>query len=198
MRYTGSKAKRCRATGANLYGNEKFDGLKNDYPPGQHGQARKKKSEYANHLLEKQKIKWTYGLTERQLVTLYKEAVSAKAVTGEYLLALLERRLDNVLFKSGLFAGRDQCRQLVSHGHVLVNNKRLSIPSARLRVGDTITFQAKSEKAVRAILKQNPFQKPEWLAVDTKHLIIVFESIPLREHIDQLFQEHLLVEFYSR
>lgn len=198
MRYTDSKAKRCRAIGVNLYGNEKFDRLKKAYPPGQHGQARKKKSEYANHLLEKQKIKWTYGLTERQLVTMYEEASRSKAVTGEYLLSLLERRLDNVIFRSGLFAGREQCRQLVSHGHVLVNNKRLSIASARLKVGDTITFQAKSEKFVRSIVRQSPFAKPQWLAVDVTQLTFKLESIPERDQIDQTFQEHLLVEFYSR
>ncbi len=198
MRYIDSKAKRCRAVGVNLYGNEKFDRLKNPYPPGQHGQERKKRSEYAGHLLEKQKIKWTYGLTERQLVSLYEEASKAKTVTGSFLLQLLERRLDNLVYRSGLFASRDQCRQLVSHGHVVVNNKRLTIASARLKTGDVITFRAKSAAFVRAIIKDNPSIKPDWLSVDLKEMTIKMEAIPEREQLDQTLQEHMLVEFYSR
>lgn len=202
MRYTGSKAKRCRAVGINLYGNAKFDNLKNPYPPGQHGNTRKKRSSYAEHLLEKQKIKWSYGCTERQLRTIYDEAARAKAATGTVLLQLLELRLDNIVYRSGLFASRDQARQLVSHGHVLVNDKRLAIASARLRVGDKITFKEKSKSFIFELTKDrgaiNSALSAEWLTVDVKEPSITVDSIPIREQIDQTFREQFLVEFYSR
>lgn len=143
MRYTGSKAKRCRAVGVNLFGNTKFDDLR-PYSPGQHGQKKKKVSDYGTQLLEKQKIRWSYGLSEKQFVALYEEATRAKAATGTVLLQLLERRLDNIVFRSGLFASRDLARQIVNHGHVLVNGKKLDVASARLSPGDVITFREKS------------------------------------------------------
>ena len=202
MRYTGSKAKRCRATGINLYGNAKFDRLKNPYPPGQHGQARKKKSSYAEHLLEKQKIKWTYGCTERQLRRIYEEASRAKEATGTVLLKLLELRLDNIVYRSGLFASRDQARQVISHGHVIVNGIKLTVASARLRVGDKVTFREKSKKIVIALAGDraalNFAMAAEWLTVDVKELTITVVAIPERDQIDQTFKEQFLVEFYSR
>jgi small subunit ribosomal protein S4 len=198
MRYLESKAKRCRATGHNLYGNAKFDRLKKQYPPGQHGAARKKRSDYALQLMAKQTIRWTYGVNERQLVKLYEEAAKAKAVTGTLLLQLLERRLDNVVYKSGMFAGRDQCRQLVSHGHVLVNGKRMTIASARMQPGDKITFAEKSQKFITAITEGRSQVVPDWLTVDAKTFTITFNVPPEREQIDQTFNEQLLVEYYSR
>ena len=198
MRYLESKSKRCRATGHNLYGNAKFDRIKKQSPPGQHGAARKKRSDYALQLMAKQTIRWTYGVNERYLVRLYQEAAKAKAVTGTLLLQLLERRLDNVIWKSGMFAGRDQCRQLISHGHVLLNGKRMTISSARINPGDKITFAEKSKKFVDTITEGRSGVVPDWLTVDAKAHVITFNAPPDREQIDQTFNEQLLVEYYSR
>lgn len=198
MRYTDSKAKRCRAVGVNLYGNAKFDNMKNPYPPGQHGQKKRNVSDYAEHLLEKQKIRWTYGLSERQFIGLYEEATRAKAATGTVLLQLLERRLDNVVYRSGFFASRDQARQVVSHGHVLVNGKRLNVASARTKPGDEITFRASSAKVVLSMAEGLPGLTPDWLDVEKAGLKITVVSIPERDQIDQTFRENLVVEFYSR
>lgn len=197
-RYTGSKAKRCRTTGSNLYGNDKFDRLHKNYPPGQHGQTRKKKSSYAEHLLEKQKVRWTYGLTERQFRNLYQEAVKTKENTGAVLLKLLESRLDNVVFKSGFFASRDQARQFISHGHILVNGKKLTIPSARMNVGDKISFKEKSVEALKKLSTGLVPVKPDWLSIDEKNYMIEVLALPERDQIDQTFKENLVVEYYSR
>lgn len=198
MRYTGSKAKRCRAVGVNLYGNDKFDRLKKQYPPGQHGQVRKKRSDFAVQLLEKQKIKWTYGVTERQLVRLYEEAARAKDVTGTRLLQLLECRLDNVLFRSGLFNSRDQARQLIVHGHILVNQKRLSVPSARLKVGDVISFRERSNNFIRKLIREYRLPLPTWLTLDDQKLVLTFKAVPHRDQIDPTFKESMVIEYYSR
>lgn len=200
MRYTESKAKRCRAVGVNLYGNAKFDRMisRGTYPPGQHGQKKRKMSDFGEHLLEKQKIRWTYGLSEKQIVRLYMEASSAKADTGSVLLQLLEQRLDNIVFRSGLFASRDQARQIISHGHVIVNGKKLNVPSARLRPGDEITFKEKSRALVKGMSAGLQHLKPDWLEVHAEEPRIKFSSIPQREDIDQTFRENLVVEFYSR
>ncbi|HMO21301.1 MAG TPA: 30S ribosomal protein S4 [Candidatus Melainabacteria bacterium] len=197
MRYTGPKAKRCRAMGINLYGNQKFDRMHKPYPPGQHGQARKKKSDYADHLMEKQKIKWSYGCTERQLVKIYDEAAKTKTNTGLLILQILERRLDNVVFKSGLFASRNQTRQLVAHGHVLVNGKKALSPSIRVKVGDKITFKQKSKKFVQTLTSEWKNISQNWLSVDKDNLAIEVLSIPTRDQIDQTFKEQFLVEYYS-
>lgn len=200
MRYTDSKAKRCRAVGANLYGNAKFDKLfsRGTFPPGQHGQKKKKISDFGEHLLEKQRIRWTYGASERQFVRLYEEASRAKAATGSVLLQLLERRLDNIVFRSGLFASRDQARQIVSHGHVIVNGKKLDVASARLNPGDEITFKEKSRTLVKTMSAGLQHMKPHWLEVNQDEPKIKFLSIPEREDIDQTFRENLVVEYYSR
>ena len=198
MRYTGPKAKRCRAMGINLYGNQKFDNLRNPYPPGQHGQARKKRSDFAAHLLEKQKIRWSYGCTERQLLKIYRESARKKANTGVLVLQTLESRLDNVLFKSGLFTSRNQTRQLVSHGHVEVNGARVSTPSYAVKVGDRISFTTKSKRFVKELTSEIKMVAPGWLEVDKDALTIVYQSIPEREDIDQTFNEQFLVEYYSR
>ena len=199
MRYTGPKAKRCRAMGGvNLCGNEKFDRIKKAYPPGQHGQDRKKRSDYALHLMEKQKIRWTYGVSERQMVTLFEEAAKTKGVTGEVLLQLLERRLDNVLWRSGLFASRDQARQVVAHGHVIVNHKPLDVASARLKIGDVITFRQRSLKVVKAMSEGRSPILPEWITVQAETLTITLDQIPVRDQLDQTIQDHLVVEFYKR
>lgn len=200
MRYTGSKAKRCRAVGANLYGNAKFDHLAggDSFPPGQHGQKKRKISDYGEHLLEKQKIRWTYGTSERQFVRLYEEASKAKAATGIVLLQLLERRLDNIVFRSGFFASRDQARQIINHGHVLVNGIKLDVASARLNPGDVISFREKSKALVKTMAAGLQHLKPHWLDVKNDQLSIKFISIPEREDIDQTFRENLVVEHYSR
>jgi small subunit ribosomal protein S4 len=197
MRYTDSKAKRCRAVGVNLFGNTKFDDLR-PYPPGQHGQKKKKVSDYGTQLLEKQKIRWSYGLSEKQFVALYEEATRAKAATGSVLLQLLERRLDNIVFRSGLFASRDLARQIVNHGHVLVNGKKLDVASARLNPGDVITFREKSKKFIQAITLENMQVKPDWVEVLKNELSIKLLQVPERDQLDQSFRENLVVEYYSR
>ncbi len=197
MRYTGPKAKRCRATGINLYGNQKFDRLRKPYPPGAHGQARKKKSSYAEHLIEKQKIKWSYGCTERQLRKIYKEAAKTKTNTGLLILQILESRLDNVIFKSGLFASRSQTRQLVSHGHVLLNGQRVFTPSIRLKVGDKLNFKSKSQKFIKTLTEDWKSVPQVWLSVDKDSLTIEVKALPTRDQIDQTFNEQFLVEYYS-
>lgn len=198
MRYTGSKSKRCRATGLNLYGNDKFDYPSNSNRPGQHGAERRKLSDYAVRLLEKQKIKWYYGVTEKQLRSLYAEAQRKRTETGTALLQLLEQRLDNVIFRSGFFNSRDQARQLVSHGHVLVNGKKLSIPSARLHPGDVVTVRDKSKDFILKLQRSSPLPCANWISADQQQISITVNMLPTREMIDQAFKENLLVEFYSR
>ncbi|RTL35293.1 MAG: 30S ribosomal protein S4 [Candidatus Melainabacteria bacterium] len=200
MRYLDSKAKRCRAVGVNLYGNAKFDRLlaRGANPPGEHGNKKHKLSDYGEHLKEKQKIRWTYGASEKQFVRAYEEASRAKAATGTVLLQLLERRLDNVVYRSGLFASRDQARQIVSHGHVLVNGTRLNVASARLNPGDEITFKEKSHSLIKSFSESNQSIVPQWLEVNKTPLRIKFLAVPEREDLDQTFRENLVVEYYSR
>jgi small subunit ribosomal protein S4 len=171
------------------------------YPPGEHGRSRRRNtSEYLLQLQEKQKARFAYGLNERQFRNLYEEASRRKGVTGEIMLQLLERRLDNIVYRAGWASTRPQARQFVSHGHVDVNGKRVTIPSYRVRKGDVITLRGKSRQMItiqwnRDVLARTP---PPWLDSEDEGFSVRVREYPLREHIDVPVREHLIVELYSK
>ena len=199
-RYTGPKTKIARKFGEAIFGEDKnFE--KRNYPPGQHGNARRrgKKSEYATQLMEKQKAKYTYGILERQFSNLFKKAQAASGITGEILLQLCESRLDNVVYRMGVSNSRSGARQLVSHRHITVNGEIVNIPSYSLQEGDVVAVREKS-KSLQAIdnalaSKSNVF---EWLTwnVDTK--TGTFVKVPERLQIPENIKEQLIVELYSK
>ena len=199
-RYTGPKTKIARKFGEPIFGDDKsFE--KRNYPPGQHGnnKRRGKKSEYAVQLMEKQKAKYTYGILERQFRNLFKKATASKGITGEVLLQLCESRLDNVVFRMGISKTRDGARQLVSHKHVTVNGSIVNIPSYTLRPGDIISVREKSKslKAIESSLIENNSEY-EWIKFNRERLEGEFVSIPEREQIPENIKEQLIVELYSK
>ena len=166
---------------------------------GQHGAVRKKLSEYAIHLAEKQKIRFTYLVSEKQFAKYYNEAARRKGVTGTILLQILESRLDNVLFRAGLGITRKQTRQIVNHGHVLVNDKKVDIPSYLVKVGDVITIKSRSNDYLKTVMSAIDLScAPAWITVDKDALKITFERIPQREELDPEFKEQLVIEYYSK
>ncbi|HEY3267379.1 MAG TPA: 30S ribosomal protein S4 [Armatimonadota bacterium] len=169
------------------------------YPPGQHGQRPRKLGEYGIQLREKQKIKRIYRVSETQFRNYYDEAVRRKGVTGSVLLSLLERRLDNTVYRMGFAESRNQARQLVNHAHFTVNGKKVNIPSYGVRAGDVIAVRVKS-KTVSTILGavQDARRRPEWVEVDVQNLTGKVKDVPTREQIDTQVQEQLVIEFYSR
>jgi small subunit ribosomal protein S4 len=201
-RYTGPKAKLVRKFGENIFGNPKFDKILSNKPygPGQHGAGRKRVSDYGTQLKEKQKLKIMYGLFEKQFRNIFKKADNMRGITGENLLQLLERRLDNTVFRLGFAASRSQARQLVSHRHLTVNGKQVNIPSYALKPGDVIAVKQGSKKmdvfhnALR-IRKSNPY---EWLEVEKANLSGTFVKIPERAEIPVNINEQLIVELYSK
>ncbi|WP_024796226.1 30S ribosomal protein S4 [Tomitella biformata] len=199
-RYTGPITRKSRRLRVDLVGGDQaFE--RRPYPPGQHGRARIKESEYLLQLQEKQKARFTYGVMEKQFRRYYAEAASRPGKTGEVLLILLESRLDNVVYRSGLARTRRQARQLVSHGHFLVNNQKVNIPSYRVSQYDIIDVKEKS-------LTTLPFQVaretqgdrpvPSWLQVVGSRLRVLVHQLPERSQIDVPMQEQLIVEFYSK
>ena len=201
-RYTGPKAKICRKFGENIYESPKYDKIleRRKYPPGQHGQSfRRKMSDYGIHLKEKQKLRYMYGVLEKQFRRYFKKADQMKGITGENLLKLLERRLDNTVFRMGFAVTRPQARQFVNHGHVMVNNRRVNIPSFLLKPGDVVEIRDKSKKASQILeaveITSTAF---EWLEVDKEHLRGEFKDIPSREMIPVNVDERLIVEYYSK
>jgi small subunit ribosomal protein S4 len=173
------------------------------YPPGQSGQARRRKpSEYALQLREKQKVRRIYGVLENQFQTLFQEAERRPGMTGENLLQLLELRLDNVIYRMGFAVSRDQARQLVNHGHFRVNGKKVNIPSMQLRPGDEITLDDGSDKkeyfAAGAAFGSARAQPPQWVQVDVQAMNGRVLAIPQRIDVDALVSEQLIVEYYSR
>jgi small subunit ribosomal protein S4 len=171
------------------------------YPPGEHGRSRRRNaSEYLLQMQEKQKARFTYGLNERQFRNLYEECSRRKGVTGELMLQLLERRLDNVVYRAGWASTRPQARQFVRHGHVEVNGKRVDIPSYRVRKGDVINLRGKARQMIviqwnRDVLARTP---PPWLDSTDEGLSVKVREYPLREHIDVPVREQLIVELYSK
>ena len=206
-RYTGADCKRCRREKMKLF----LKGAKCDspkcpieirpYPPGEHGRNRPKESEYLLQLREKQKAKRIYGVLERQFHTYYEEATRKRGKTGEAMLQILESRLDNVVYRAGFAKSRDMARQLVSHGHILVNGKKVDIPSYRVAEADIIEVRAKSHEmtpfiVARAEAGERP--TPAWLEVIPDKMRVLVHSLPSRAQVDTQVQEQLIVEFYSK
>lgn len=197
-RFRGSIVKQSRNEGTYLGGEPKKAFLKRSYPGGQHGQARKKLSEYAIQLREKQKIKRSYGLLEKQFRRNYEIAVNKKGVTGTVMLQRLESRLDNIIFRSGLAATRRQARQIVAHGHLLVDGKKCDIPSYLVKPGQVVTIRERSKEFITNLQAGRSPIVPDWLTTDNTALKVVVGGLPERHDIDQTFNEQLVIEFYSR
>ncbi len=198
-RYRGPKQKIARRFGEPIFGPSKALERK-PYAPGQHGRGRRsKESEYSVQLKEKQKVKYTYGLLEKQFANLFDKASRRKGVTGENLLKFLEARLDNTVYRLGFARTRRQARQLVTHGHVLVNDHLLDIPSAQLKPGDIIAIRpaSRSIEPIREALSRARRTLP-WLEVDRGQLRGKFLDLPAREDIPENFREQLIVELYSK
>ena len=197
------KGKLVRKIGVNIFGNPKFDRLlsKKGYRPGQHGQAGKRFSTYSTQLQEKQKIKFTYGMLEKQFRTYFKKATQMKGETGLNLLVLLESRLDNVVYKLGFAPTRSSARQLVSHAHFMVNGVKVNIASYRLKPGDMVQVREKSKKLdiiLNAIKMVKGDLSVSWLSVDKAKMEGTFVNYPERDEIDLTMNEQLVVEYYSR
>lgn len=199
-RYTGPKAKISRRFKEPILGYNKALQKKN-YPPGFHGRSRKRKqSEYAIQLMEKQKTKYTYGLLERQFSNLFHNAVRKKGITGEVLLQLLEARLDNTIYRFGIAPTRRSARQLVSHKHILVNGSLVNIPSYTLKPGDTIGIREKSKslEVITYSLVTHRTAKFPWLEWDGNLMQGKFLTYPERDMIPEKIKENLIVELYSK
>jgi len=199
-RYTGPKTKIARKFGEPIFGEDKsFE--KRNYPPGQHGNNRRrgKKSEYAVQLMEKQKAKFTYGILERQFRNLFEKASRSKGVTGEVLLQLCESRLDNVVYRLGIAKSRSGARQLVSHRHITVNGEIVNIPSYQLRTGDVVGVREKS-KSLQVISDSldGSSNVYEWLTWNRDTMQGTFVNIPQRLQIPEAIKEQLIVELYSK
>lgn len=206
-RYTGPVCRLCRREGIKLYlkgdrcYSDKCAVDKKSYPPGQKGYSRKKVTEYGLQLREKQRARRIYGVLERQFRRYFDLAERQKGITGENLLRLLERRLDNVVYRLGFARSRVEARQLVRHGHFTVNGRRVSIPSYLVRIGDEVAVAEKSrEMPLFAGIAESVAQKtpPPWLEVDAERMLGRVLGLPAREDIDVPIQEHLIVELYSR
>lgn len=202
-RYTGPRARVSRRLGTNIWGTkgETVALDKRPYPPGEHGRSRRRGSvsEYLLQLQEKQKARFSYGLTERQFRNLFSEASRRQGVTGENMLRYLELRVDNVVYRSGWAATRPQARQMVNHGHINVNGRRVTIPSYRVRKGDVIEVRPKARDFAMLqwnldVLDRTP---PAWLEKG-EALQIVVRELPIREQIDIPVREQLIVELYSK
>ena len=199
-RYTGPKTKIARKFGEAIFGEDKnFE--KRNFPPGQHGNARRrgKKSEYATQLMEKQKAKYTYGILERQFSNLFKSAQAASGITGEILLQLCESRLDNVVYRMGVSNSRSGARQLVSHRHITVNGGIVNVPSYQLKEGDVIAVREKSKSlvAIEDALASNS-NVFEWLTWNNDTKTGTFVKVPERLQIPENIKEQLIVELYSK
>lgn len=206
-RYTGPVCRLCRREGEKLFlkGDRCFTNKcaidRRSYAPGEHGQGRKKVSEYGLQLREKQKLRQSYGMLEGQFVRYFKMAERKRGITGENLLQLLERRLDNVVYRLGFADSRAQARQMVLHGHFQVNGKRVNIPSYQVKAGDEIAVREGSrEHPVIASIAQDLGKRgvPEWLQLNAESLSGRVLELPKRDQIDTPVQEHLIVELYSR
>jgi len=206
-RYTGPRCRLCRREGMKLFlkgdrcFTEKCAFERRSYAPGQHGQARVKVSDYGIRLREKQRVRRIYGVQESQFRAYFQEADRQKGVTGSNLLALLERRLDNVIYRLGFANSRSQARQLVRHGHFTVNGRKVNIPSFQVRPGDEIQVKEKSKnvKPIKDALESAARKGvPEWLLLDSDNLKGTVKALPERQHITMPIKEQLIVEFYSK
>ncbi len=200
-RYTGPKSKIARRFREPIFGPDKALEKKN-YPPGMHGTSKRrgKQSEYAVQLMEKQKVKYTYGVLERQFENLFHKASAKEGITGETLLKLLEARLDNAVYRLGIAPTRSAARQLVSHKHITVNNEPVNIPSYSLRAGDVIAVREKSKslEAITNTVSGRRINKFSWLEWDPNNLSGKFLNYPSRDEIPENIKENLIVELYSK
>ena len=199
-RYTGPKSRIARKFGEAIFGDDKaFE--KKSYPPGHHGNNRRrgKKSEYAIQLMEKQKAKYTYGILERQFRNLFAKANRSKGVTGEVLLQLCEARLDNVVYRMGVANSRRGARQLVSHRHITVNGEIVNVPSYSLKPGEVVGVREKSKslQAIESALEQSNHVY-EWITWNSEKMEGTFVAVPEREQIPENIKEQLIVELYSK
>lgn len=205
-RYCDSVCKLCRNEGTKLFlkGSRCYTSKcaieRRRYPSGQHGQDRKKQSEFAVQLREKQKVRRGYGVLETQFSRYMVEAVRQKNVpTGLRLLQLLEARLDNIVHRSGLVPSRAQARQLIRHGHFTIDGKKVSIPSYQLKIGQVVSVQDKSKNLLKKLMEENPSAgAPRWVNADLENLKVSIAQLPAREDLDQTIREALIVEYYSR
>jgi small subunit ribosomal protein S4 len=200
-RYTGPKSKIARRFREPIFGPDKALERKN-YPPGMHGASKRrgKQSEYAIQLMEKQKVKYTYGVLERQFENLFHKASSKQGITGENLLKLLEARLDNAVYRLGIAPTRSGARQLVSHKHITVNGEVVNIPSYSLRAGDVVAVRerSKSLEAITNSVAGRKINKYNWLEWDANNLSGKFLNYPSRDEIPENIKENLIVELYSK
>jgi small subunit ribosomal protein S4 len=206
-RHTKSVCRLCRRENLKLFlkgercYTEKCAFDRRNYPPGQHGQSRKKFSDYGTQLREKQKVKRMYGVLENQFRNIFKEADRQKGITGETLLFLLERRLDNTIYRLGFTNSRNEARQLVRHNHFLVNHSKVNIPSYLVKPGDVIELREKSKKIVRILEALEGVARrgvPQWLELEKEQLKGSVKGLPTREEITIPIQEKLIVELYSK
>jgi small subunit ribosomal protein S4 len=204
-RYTDANCRLCRREGQKLFlKGDRCYGVKcalekRNFPPGQHGQGRKKVSEYGLQLREKQKAKRFYGLMETQFRNTFDKAAAKKGMAGENLLIMLETRLDNVVFRLGFAASRKEGRQLVVHGHFTVNGKKVNIPSYNVKAGDVIKVREKSANSPKfKEIKEMSINVPAWMSIEVSKLEGTIVSMPTRAEIDTPVSEHLIVELYSK
>lgn len=206
-KYTGAKCRQCRRQGEKLFlkGEKCFTAKcaieKRGFPPGQHGKRRTRVTDYATQLREKQKVRWIYGILERQFHRYYTEAARRKGSTGERLLQILESRLDNVVYRMGLGASRSEARQLVRHNAITVNGRKINIPSYSVSPDDVVAVDEKAKKQLRIqgaleFTQQQGF--PDWIEVDVNKMQGVFKSQPERSDLPAEINEHLIVELYSK
>ena len=198
-RYTGPSTKIARKFGEPIFGTDK-DFEKRNYPPGQHGLAskRKKKSEYGTQLKEKQKVKYTYGLLERQFRNLYEKASRMKGQKGENLIMLLESRLDNLVYRMGIAPTRAAARQLVNHAHITLNGVVCNIPSAHVKPGDVVAVRERSKSLEVITNSVASAAKYSWIEFDAKTLTGKYLNAPVRTEIPETINEQLIVELYSK
>lgn len=201
-RYIGPRGKKCRRLEYPVYESPKFASPRKNYVPGQHGQSRRSKlSNYGIQMREKQRIKYLYGLLEKQFRNYFKKSQMTLGPTGQNLLKMLESRLDNTIYRLGFAPTRDAARQLVSHRHFMVNNRIVNIPSFILKPGDRIQVRDKSKKIeifhenLRKVQGDNPMP---WLTIDKAKMMGIFESVPERDQIPEPLNEQLVVELYSK
>jgi len=198
-RYTGPSSKIARKFGEPIFGPDKYLDKRN-YPPGQHGLAkkRKKQSEYGTQLREKQKVKYTYGVLERQFRNTYAKAARMKGQTGENLLFLLESRIDNIVYRMGIAPSRAAARQLVSHCHITLNGEICNVPSAQVKPGDVVAVRERSKSLEVITASVASAVKYSWIEFDSKNLSGKYLNVPAREEIPESINEQLIVELYSK
>lgn len=205
-RYTDAKCRLCRREGVKLFlkgdrcNTEKCALERRAYPPGEHGQGRSKRSDYGVQLREKQKVRRAYGILEKQFRAYFAKAERMKGITGENLLQLLERRLDNVIYRMGLASSRTEARQVVRHRHIIVNGRIVNIPSFLVKPGHEVAVKEKSKTHGRvSVVVESPLREaPQWVEVDRKEMKGTILALPSREDVDLPVQESLIVELYSK